>query len=102
MDEPGQRPEAVDHVTVGGSTAAQMDLMTSLGEALPKTGIFVVTAIFLLLFFFGASEEEEVVAEPETPRGFPVPPMPAGGAVRGAAQPLTFSTPSSTVPGGEA
>ncbi len=50
MDAPDKRPEAVNHVSVGGSTAGQMDLMTSLGDALPKTGLFVVTAIFLLLF----------------------------------------------------
>ncbi|GAA0939200.1 MMPL family transporter [Actinocorallia libanotica] len=50
MDEPGQLPDAVNHISVGGSTAGQMDLMKSLGEALPKTGLFVVTAIFLLLF----------------------------------------------------
>jgi len=50
MDEPGKRPEAINHISVGGSTAGQMDLMASLGEALPKTGLFVMTAIFLLLF----------------------------------------------------
>lgn len=65
-------------------------------------GIGVLAAIFLLLFFVGSSEEEEPAAPAEAPRGFPVPPMPAGGAVRGAAQPLTFSSSSSTVTGGEA
>lgn len=66
-------------------------------------GIGILAAIFLLLFFVGSSEEEEPAPAPaEAPRGFPVPPMPAGGAVRGAAQPLSFSSSSSTVTGGEA
>ena len=87
---------------VAVSTIRSISLDGGIDRQYLLIGIGVLAAIFLLLFFFGASEEEEVVAEPETPRGFPVPPMPAGGAVRGAAQPLTFSTPSSTVPGGEA
>ena len=38
-------------------------------------------------------EEEEREATPQGyAGGFPVPPMPAGGAVRGAAAPLTFET----------
>jgi NADH-quinone oxidoreductase subunit H len=66
-------------------------------------GIGVLVVIFLALFFIGESEDEpETIEATETPGGFPVPPMPAGGAVRGAAQPLTFSSPSSTVSGGEA
>ncbi|MBA2955646.1 NADH-quinone oxidoreductase subunit NuoH [Nocardioides sp. MAH-18] len=56
-------------------------------------GIGVLAAIFLVLFFVGASEQEaEPEAAAEVPRGFPVPPMPAGGAVRGAARPLTFES----------
>jgi NADH-quinone oxidoreductase subunit H len=66
-------------------------------------GIGVLAVLFVVLFFIGDSQEEpeevEVVA---TPGGFPVPPMPAGGAVRGAAQPLTFQTSSPTVSGGDA
>jgi len=66
-------------------------------------GIGVLAVIFLVLFFIGESEDETETAEAvATPGGFPVPPMPTGGAVRGAAQPLTFSSPSSTVSGGEA
>jgi NADH-quinone oxidoreductase subunit H len=66
-------------------------------------GIGVLAVIFLVLFFIGESEDESETTEAvATPGGFPVPPMPAGGAVRGAAQPLTFSSPSSTVSGGEA
>ncbi len=69
-------------------------------------GIGVVLAVMLLLFFFTDDGAEEAdAAEPKaaapTTGGFPVPPMPAGGAVRGAAAPLTFTS-SSTVPGKEA
>ncbi|MCD0450570.1 MMPL family transporter [Actinocorallia sp. API 0066] len=50
LDNPTDRPEAVNHIVVGGSTAVQMDLMDSLARSLPKTAIFVAVAIFLLLF----------------------------------------------------
>ncbi|GAA3243515.1 MMPL family transporter [Actinocorallia longicatena] len=43
-------PEGVRYLVVGGSTAIQMDLMTSLTETLPRTAIFVAVAIFILLF----------------------------------------------------
>lgn len=68
-------------------------------------GIGVLAVIFLGLFFFTDDDADEPAAEvrPAAPTagGFPVPPMPAGGAVRGAAAPLTFTS-SSTVPGKEA
>jgi NADH-quinone oxidoreductase subunit H len=55
--------------------------------------IGVVLVVFLLMFLFGeetVADEAPEVAEPTG--GFPVPEMPAGGPVRGAAQPLTFRT----------
>jgi NADH-quinone oxidoreductase subunit H len=65
-------------------------------------GIGILAAIFLVLFFLGESEDEpEAVEAAPHPGGFPVPPMPVGGPVRGAAQPLTFTS-SSTVSGGDA
>lgn len=67
-------------------------------------GIGVLAVLFLVLFFVGAKEESDADEAAEAvghPGGFPVPPMPVGGAVRGAAQPLTFQS-SSTVTGGEA
>jgi NADH-quinone oxidoreductase subunit H len=57
-------------------------------------GIGVLLVLFLLLFFFGEDAEEDdtpQVAEPNE-GGFPVPALPDGGPVRGAAQPLTFRT----------
>jgi len=57
--------------------------------------IGVLAVVFLGLFFVPESEKpEEHVAEESDAYsgGFPVPPMPAGGAVRGAAAALTFDT----------
>ena len=66
----------------------------------------VLAVVFVALFFLGGNEEkrgadeaEPEPAEPVTAGGFPVPPMPAGGPVRGAAAPLTFRT--STLTGEE-
>ncbi len=57
--------------------------------------------VVLALGFFGSAEDDEDEAEaPAAPEGgYPVPPMPAGGAVRGAAAPLEFPR-STTVPAG--
>lgn len=57
--------------------------------------------VVLALGFFGSTEDsEEDEAAPTIPEGgYPVPPMPAGGAVRGAAAPLEFPR-STTVPAG--
>ena len=67
-------------------------------------GIAVVFALFILLFFVGdpdKSDAEPVSTEAPHPDAFPTPPMPVGGAIRGAAAPLTFATPTqlSTVAG---
>ncbi len=43
------------HIDVGGSTAAQMDLMASLMRTLPKMAVFVGVATFILLFMFFGS-----------------------------------------------
>jgi len=65
-------------------------------------GIGVLAALFVVLFFVGEKEQSEVEGEkgPDqapatdagagTVGGYPVPPMPAGGAVRGPAQALRF------------
>ena len=61
-------------------------------------GIGVLAVLFLVLFFVGeADESAKAEAEEAAAReadayagGFPVPPMPAGGPVRGAAKPLVF------------
>jgi NADH-quinone oxidoreductase subunit H len=60
-------------------------------------GIVVLSALFLILFFVGDKEPADMAAGPAATDahagGFPVPPMPASGAARGAAAPLTFGTP---------
>ncbi len=57
-------------------------------------GFGVLLVLFLLLFFFGEDVQEDEAPEvyPPNDGGFPVPEMPAGGPVRGAAQPLSFRT----------
>ena len=59
-------------------------------------GIGVLAAVFLVLFLIPegkgkgqVAEEQDQPVEPPA-GGYPVPPMPAGGAVRGAAEPLVF------------
>ena len=70
---------------------------------LAGAGVFLV--LFLVLFFIGDSEDDVVEVRDEEAEydafagGFPTPPMPAGGAVRGAAQPLRFGDRSRTVAG---
>jgi NADH-quinone oxidoreductase subunit H len=65
--------------------------------------IAVLLVLTVALMFVGEgkddSEPVEVSQEPHDAfaGGFPVPPMPAGGAVRGAAQPLTFASGRTTV-----
>jgi NADH-quinone oxidoreductase subunit H len=58
-------------------------------------GLGVAVVLFLAVFFIGDTVSEEDERREATPQGyeggFPVPPMPAGGAVRGAAPALTFS-----------
>jgi NADH-quinone oxidoreductase subunit H len=53
-------------------------------------GIGVVAVAFLAIFFFTDTPEEEPVEDEDRNPSFPVPPMPAGGPVRGSAAPLTF------------
>jgi len=43
------------HIDVGGTTAAQMDLMSSLLDTLPKMAAYVGTLTFVLLFMFFGS-----------------------------------------------
>jgi len=66
--------------------------------------IIGVVLVLLLGFSFwpGSSSDEpqETADEAGARSGYPTPPMPAGGAVRGAAEALTFQTSSTTVPAG--
>ncbi|MCW2797844.1 NADH-quinone oxidoreductase subunit NuoH [Nocardioides sp.] len=63
-------------------------------------GIGILAVLFLVLFFIGeneSAEDEDEALPASTPGGFPVPAMPAGGPVQGAAAPLTFDSSSPTV-----
>ncbi|WP_232678276.1 NADH-quinone oxidoreductase subunit NuoH [Nocardioides sp. R-C-SC26] len=68
-----------------------------------RIGIGVLLVLLLVLFFVGGRGDDEDAAstavEAARPGAFPTPPMPAGGAARGAAAPLTFPSPT-TVPAG--
>ena len=60
-------------------------------------GVGVLAAVFLVLMFFGSEAEDAGDRADEAPAdpfagGYPVPPMPSGGPVRGAASPLTFDS----------
>ncbi|HWJ66308.1 MAG TPA: NADH-quinone oxidoreductase subunit NuoH [Nocardioides sp.] len=62
-----------------------------------------VVLVVLLLTFLVPEGKEDTTPAVRVPRagGYPVPPMPAGGAVRGAAAPLTFRTDHASVPAGD-
>ncbi|QIG45621.1 NADH-quinone oxidoreductase subunit NuoH [Nocardioides anomalus] len=67
--------------------------------------LMVIGALLVVLLAFSfwparSDEESDRDQADGATGGFPVPPMPAGGAVRGAAQPLTFKTSSRTVAAG--
>jgi NADH-quinone oxidoreductase subunit H len=65
----------------------------------------VLVALVALSFWPAKGDDDEELESRETatagrPGGFPTPPMPAGGAARGAAEPLTFESPTTTVAAG--
>jgi NADH-quinone oxidoreductase subunit H len=82
---------------VAVATIRSVSLNGGFGRTQLLIGIGILVVLFLVLFFVGDSRETED-AEPADAEvdpyagGFPVPPMPAGGAVRGAARLPTFGT----------
>jgi NADH-quinone oxidoreductase subunit H len=90
---------------VAVATIRSISLEGGLDRQYLLIGIGVLAVLFLALFFIGEQEEEPEAtsAEPVDAHagGFPVPPMPAGGAVRGAARPLSFPTGSTVAASGE-
>ncbi|MDO9457782.1 NADH-quinone oxidoreductase subunit NuoH [Nocardioides sp.] len=61
--------------------------------------IGVALVLILALFFFGGEKDQPATTDEADlatvrPGGFPTPPMPGGGAVRGAAAPLVFDSPT--------
>jgi NADH-quinone oxidoreductase subunit H len=83
--------------TVLVATLRTINLQGGVDRQYLLIGAGVMAAIFVLLMFVGESADEDEADEDPATRdafagGYPVPPMPAGGAVRGAAQPLRFDT----------
>lgn len=79
-------------IAVATMRVARDDLAFDRQTAMIAVGILLV--VFLAMVFIPESRVEEEPPSTTEPRdgGFPVPPMPAGGAVRGAAAPLVFAT----------
>jgi NADH-quinone oxidoreductase subunit H len=81
--------------TVLVATLRTINLQGGVDRQYLLIGAGVMAAIFVALMFVGDRGEE---AEPTTETGphdafaggYPVPPLPAGGPVRGPAKPLTF------------
>ncbi len=70
----------------------------TLGRTELIIGLGLLAAVFLVLSLLGtAAADQDVTTDADVADpfagGFPVPPMPAGGAVRGAAAALQFETP---------
>jgi NADH-quinone oxidoreductase subunit H len=82
---------------VAVATIRVISLEGNINRTYLVAAIAVLLVLTVALMFIGEKKEEESPAEAsEEPHdafagGFPVPPMPAGGAVRGAAAPLTFT-----------
>jgi NADH-quinone oxidoreductase subunit H len=81
-------------VAVATMRVARDDLDFDRQTAMIAAGALLV--VFLLLFLIpeGRKAEEDEAVQVATTRkgGFPVPPMPSGGAVRGSARPLVFAS----------
>jgi NADH-quinone oxidoreductase subunit H len=81
---------------VAVATVRAISLNGGLDRRYFLVGLGIILVLTLLVFYFGEAEESEAARdterEPADPYagGYPVPPMPAGGAVRGPAQTLRF------------
>ena len=91
---------------VAVASIRSMSLEGGLDRQYLLIGVGILAVLFLVLFFVGESEEGTEAVAPEQAAeerpGFPVPPMPAGGPLRGAAAPLTFESRRTAVAGEEA
>ena len=82
---------------VGVATIRVISLEGNINRTYLVAAIAVLLVLTVALLFIGEGKgEEDAVEATDEPHdafagGFPVPPMPAGGAVRGAAAPLTFT-----------
>ncbi|HQR26274.1 MAG TPA: NADH-quinone oxidoreductase subunit NuoH [Nocardioides sp.] len=90
------------------ATIRALSLERGIDRSWLMIGAGVLAAVFLVLFLVGENEEATHLAAAPAPKehdafagGFPVPPMPAGGPVRGAAAPLSFGVPTPVTTSGE-
>jgi NADH-quinone oxidoreductase subunit H len=90
--------------TVAVATIRVISLEGNINRTYLVAAIAVLLLLTVALMFVGEGKDrgEEPAASSEEAHdafagGFPVPPMPASGAVRGAAAPLTFATGRTTV-----
>jgi NADH-quinone oxidoreductase subunit H len=89
---------------VAVATIRVISLEGNINRTYLVAAIAVLLVLTVALMFIGETkdkgkDEVEATNEPHDAfaGGFPVPPMPAGGAVRGAAEPITFATSRTTV-----
>ena len=89
---------------VAVATIRVISLEGNINRTYLVAAIAVLLVLTVALMFIGEGKDEEVATSgaDDQPHdayagGFPVPPMPAGGAVRGAAAPMTFATGRTTV-----
>jgi NADH-quinone oxidoreductase subunit H len=91
---------------VAVATIRVISLEGNINRTYLVAAIAVLLVLTVGLMFVGdkgdTSDEEAAVEASEEPHdafagGFPVPPMPTGGAVRGGAAPLTFAQSRTTV-----
>jgi NADH-quinone oxidoreductase subunit H len=68
-------------------------------NALIVGGILLAAFLVLLIPFGGKDTEDETAVATPRSGGYPVPPMPTGGPVRGAARPLVFASGEAVTPG---
>ncbi len=79
-------------IAVATMRVARDDLAFDRQTAMIAAGALLV--VLLLLFLIPERKSSDDVTLVEAPRsgGYPIPPMPAGGAVQGAARPLVFAS----------
>jgi NADH-quinone oxidoreductase subunit H len=90
--------------TVAVATIRAISLDGGVDRQYLLMGIGVALVLLLGLSFWPGADTDDEATEAAPAGGlvggFPTPPMPTGGAVQGAAQPLTFHSPTTTVPAG--
>ena len=98
----GYRTYAGEDLVTGEGVSVEVPVASVPSRVASRLIDLVITVVLALGSFFvvgmlvgGTSDDDaEVVAAEARPGGFPTPPMPTGGAVRGSAAPLVFDSPT--------